>query len=53
MVQLIENKKKGVITSSVVDPDPHGIALIWLSCIRINTDLNPDQGRWKLKKINK
>jgi hypothetical protein len=41
------------MTSSVVDPDPHGTALNWLSWIRINADPNPDKGRWKLKKINK
>jgi hypothetical protein len=31
--------------SSVVDPDPHGSAFIWLSWIRIgNADLDP--GSW-------
>ncbi len=42
--------------SSVVDPDPYGSALIWLSWIRIrvgNADPDPDPEAGKLTKINK
>jgi hypothetical protein len=43
--------KSLVFLSSVLDPDPHGSALIWLSWIRIrigNADPDPDRGAWKL-----
>ncbi len=60
-IQRISDQKLGSLESdiplsSVVDPDPHGSALIGLSWIRIrigNADLDPDPGAWKLAKINK
>jgi hypothetical protein len=36
-----------IFVTSVVDLDPHGSALVWLSWIRIrirNADPDPDQG---------
>ena len=42
------------LCGSVVDPNPHGSAFIWLSWIRIrmgNADLDP--GAWKLTKFYK
>ncbi len=40
--------------NSVVDPDSHGSACIWLSWIRIFVgNANPDPGARKLTKINK
>jgi hypothetical protein len=39
-----------ILCTSVVDPDPHGSALIWLSwiCIRIG-NADPDSGAWKME----
>ncbi len=38
--------------ASVVDPDPHESALIWLSWIRMG-NADQDLGAWELTKINK
>jgi hypothetical protein len=40
--------------TSVVDPDPHGVAFIWLSWIRIRIgNAEPDPGALKFTKIYK
>jgi hypothetical protein len=44
----------GQVLSSVVNTDPHGSALNWLSEIQVRIgNADPDPGAWKWTKINK
>jgi hypothetical protein len=50
---FLKNESYKYWTPSVVDPDPHASALVWLFWMIGNTDPDPDLGAWKLTKINK
>jgi hypothetical protein len=53
-IHVVSRVKRGKGKTRVVDPDPHGSSLTWLSWIRIrNGNADPDPGARKLAKINR